>query len=90
MDTQNIINTKLILREILVKMNWPSQICNNCKHESYTLATKNVCPFCNTEYFIEKLLSKDANIKKLKAHKKKYKVKVTNQQIKNIILLKKL
>jgi hypothetical protein len=71
-------------------MNWPSKTCSNCKCESYTLAIKNICPFCSTEYFIEKLLCKDTNIEKLKAHKKKYKVKVTNKQIKNIILLKKL
>lgn len=94
-------------------MKWISETCTNCKKESYTLAAKNKCPFCDKEFFIGRLLNDEIRTfckgfnehptsnfigsstqlieeKIIKKYIKKYKVKISLEEIKNIQMMRKL
>lgn len=39
-------------------MDWPSEICDNCKCSSYSMAINKICPHCYPDYVFERILNK--------------------------------
>lgn len=40
---------------------WPSETCHNCKRESYTLAVRKKCPYCDKDFIIQIMINEKIN-----------------------------
>ena len=40
---------------------WPSEICNSCKKQSYTLAVRKKCPYCDKDFIIQIMINEKIN-----------------------------
>jgi hypothetical protein len=72
-------------------MSWKFKNCNNCNRDSYTLYKHNKCPFCDLEHLIiHGILSNQIPDEKIMDYIKNHNINLSEQDVENIKLMKKL